>query len=75
PPGEKVTFVRAWRATGPTAARVTVEVHPDDYYEGFYKARLAEQLQPAIRAQYAQALARSQASHYIAEDVLIQLQH
>ncbi|MFT3696493.1 MAG: c-type cytochrome [Kofleriaceae bacterium] len=78
PPGERARFAKAWRAgrtSEATAARVTVEVHPDDYYEGFYAQRLADKPAEAIRAQYEQALARSRASHYIAEDVLIQLQH
>ncbi len=69
PPGEKRTLVGAWRG-GRTAqaasAHVTVEVHPDDYYEGFYRHRLAQHPPAASRAQYEQALARATASHYIA---------
>ncbi len=70
PPGEKRTLVKAWqggRSKDAAFARVTVEVHPDDFYEGFYVARLAEHPPEAIRAQYEQALARARASHYVAE--------
>lgn len=78
PPGERARLAKAWRAGrvgDAVAARVTVEVHPDDYYEGFYRQRLAATSTDAVRAKYEAALARSLASHYIAEDVLIQLQH
>ncbi len=70
PPGEKVTIARAWsagRTAEATAARVTVEVHPDDYYEGFYAAKLHGSLAPALRDQYQQALAHARSTHYIAE--------
>ena len=70
PPGETLSVARAWsggRTAEATAARVTVEVHPDDYYEGFYVARLRDQLTPAVRAQYEQALARARSTHYLAE--------
>jgi mono/diheme cytochrome c family protein len=70
PPGETVTVARAWTA-GRTAeaatARITVEVHPDDFYERFHAARLARARDPAQRALYQQALARATGSHYIAE--------
>jgi hypothetical protein len=70
PPGETRTMSRAWsggRTSAATTARVSVEVHPDDYYEGFYVARLRENPPPPIRAQYEQALARARSTHYIAE--------
>jgi hypothetical protein len=69
PPGERRTMARAWTA-GRTAeaaiARVAVEVHPDDYYERLYERRLAEQLSPARRALYEEALARTRRAHYVA---------
>jgi len=70
PPGETRSIARAWsggRTAEARTARVTVEVHPDDYYEGFYAARLAEKLVPAVRAQYEQALARARSTHFLAE--------
>ena len=70
PPGEKRMLAKAWqggRSKAAAFARVTVEVHPDDYYEGFYRARLAEHPAQVVRAQYEQALARARASHYVAE--------
>jgi hypothetical protein len=77
PPGETVTFARAWtagRTAGATAARIAIEVHPDDFYERFYADKLAGTLAPAQRALYQQALARALGSHYVAEqrDVPIQ---
>jgi mono/diheme cytochrome c family protein len=70
PPGESRVMARAWsqgRTAEAVAARVTVEVHPDDYYEHLYETVLAGQLGPDVRAPYEQALARARASHYIAE--------
>jgi hypothetical protein len=70
PPGGSVTFARAWtagRTAEAAAARIAIEVHPDDYYERFYAAQLAGPLAPAQRALYQQALARALGSHYIAE--------
>lgn len=70
PPGEAVTVARAWtagRTAEATAARITVEVHPDDFYERFYAARLPRATDPTQRALYQQALARATGSHYVAE--------
>ena len=70
PPGETRTVARAWtggRTGEAVLARITVEVHPDDYYEGFYVTHLRDKLVPAIRARYEQALARARSTHYIAE--------
>lgn len=77
PPGETLRFARAWTAgrTGEaTVARIVVEVHPDDYYERFYAEQLAGKLEPAQRALYEQALARTLAARYVAErrDVVIE---
>jgi hypothetical protein len=77
PPGEATTMARAWsggRTADARAARITLEVHPDDYYERFYAMQLAGRLAADQRALYLQAQARAQASHYIAEqrDVPIQ---
>jgi mono/diheme cytochrome c family protein len=69
-PGTSVELMRSWQA-GRTAeaaiARVTVEVHPDDFYERLYTARLRAKLPGATRKQYESALARARASHYVAE--------
>jgi cytochrome c551/c552 len=70
PPGEAITLARAWtagRTATSTAARVIVEVHPDDYYERFYADKLAGALAPAQRALYQQALNRAMAARYVAE--------
>ena len=70
PPGETATFARAWtagRTALATAARITVEVHPDAYYERFYADQLAAARDPAQRALYRQALDRALGSHYLAE--------
>jgi hypothetical protein len=70
PPGEALTFARAWtagRTAQATTARIAIEVHPDDYYERFYAEALAGPLAPAQRALYQQALTRALGSHYIAE--------
>ncbi len=69
PPGDHVAMARAWsggRTAEATAARVTVEVRPDDYYEHLYEARLAGELPAAQRTLYEQALARARSSHYVA---------
>jgi mono/diheme cytochrome c family protein len=69
PPGERRMMARAWKA-GRTAeaafARVTVEVHPDDYYERLYERRLTQELPPARRALYVEALAQARRAHYVA---------
>ena len=70
PPGETVTIARAWtagRTAEATAARFTLEVHPDEFYERFYAAKLPHARDPAQRALYEQALARATRSHYVAE--------
>ena len=64
-PGESLHVTRMWRGAHATMARVTIEVHPDDYYEGLYARRLAEG--PPDRALYEAALRRARGSHYIAE--------
>jgi mono/diheme cytochrome c family protein len=69
PPGEKRTLARAW--TGPhvaraVAARISVTVHPDDYYEHLYERRLVGKLATERRALYEQALARAKAARYTA---------
>jgi hypothetical protein len=70
PPGETITFARAWtagRTAEATAARIAIEVHPDDYYERFYADALAGPLAPAQRALYQQALTRALGNRYLAE--------
>jgi hypothetical protein len=78
PPGESRPFARAWtggRTGEATFARVTVEVHPDDYYEHLYAQQLASKLPADARALYEQAAARARGTHYIAEqrDVKIEI--
>ncbi|MGE0870075.1 MAG: c-type cytochrome [Kofleriaceae bacterium] len=68
-PGERRVMARAWsggRTDEATAARVTVEVHPDAYYEHLYTVRLASTLPAAQRTLYETALARATASRYVA---------
>jgi hypothetical protein len=73
PPGEALTLDRAWRGGRiglATHLRVRVRVRPDDYYEGLYQRRLAGRRTAAERALYQAALARVQASPYVAYDEL-----
>src|SRR4029079_14909457 len=55
PPGERVTLSRSWKANAATV-RVTVDVHPDDYYEHLYELRLTQKLSAERRTLYEQAL-------------------
>lgn len=68
PPGEHLELEGKWPTTiAAKRARVTLEVHPDDYYERLYAKRLRTKLTPERKALYEQALARGRANHYIAE--------
>ncbi len=70
PPGEAVTLTRAWtagRTAQATAARIVVEVHPDDYYERLYADQLTGRLTATQRALYQQALTRARGNRYVAE--------
>jgi mono/diheme cytochrome c family protein len=67
PPGEKLVFARSWNLAGAVTARVTVEVHPDDYYERLYASQLQAKLPPERRKLYEAALARARSRHYVAE--------
>lgn len=74
PPGERVVMTRTWHRGGTaraTAARITVEVHPDAYYEYLYTLRLAGEQTPEARALTEAALARARATHYLAEQRLV----
>lgn len=74
PPGASAKLSHTWpSAAGAASARVTVEVHPDDYYERFYAGRLAAVTSPPLRALYEAALRRARGSHYIAETRAIAL--
>ena len=70
PPGEAAELEVSWRGRGvvrASALRVSVRVWPDEYYERFYRRRLANPALPAReRDLYADALARAEASHYVA---------
>ncbi len=77
-PGDSALLVDGWsadRTAGAVAARVTVTVRPDDYYEGFYQRLLSARPPPAPaqRALYEQALARARASSYVAEERILPL--
>ncbi|MCE9577893.1 MAG: c-type cytochrome [Deltaproteobacteria bacterium] len=70
PPGGSRELAGAWadgRVAEAVAARISIEVHPDDYYEGFYQRALKGKLAPANRALYEAALTRAQGSYYVAE--------
>jgi len=67
PPGDTLTLRRTWRTTAAVAARVTLEVHPDDYYERLYAAQLTKRLPAERRALYEQALARGRKNRYVAD--------
>ncbi len=74
PPGESIELAAAWkngRVAQATHARIVVRVHPDDYYEGFYEARLRGKHAPAIRALYQAALDRARGDRYVAVERLI----
>jgi len=69
PPGKHLAMARTWsggRTLEARTARITVEVHPDDYYEHVYTQRLAGKLVPERRVLYEQALARAKAARYVA---------
>jgi len=73
-PGGSASLARGFTAgrTGDAAtARVTVEVHPDAYYEGLYASRLATQLPAPTRTAYEAALARARGARYIAEQIAV----
>lgn len=79
PPGDTATMARAWtagRTAQATVARITVEVHPDAFYETLYTERVAAKLPAATRGAYEVALTRARGSHYVADqiDVPIALQ-
>ncbi|HEY1551063.1 MAG TPA: c-type cytochrome [Kofleriaceae bacterium] len=59
-PGESLKLARVWHGHA-TAARVTIEAHPDEYYEGLYASRIG------ANPLYATALQKARGSHYIAE--------
>ena len=67
PPGEKLTMSRAWKVPGATVARVTLEVHPDEYYERLYASQLKTKLPADRRKLYEEALARGRSRHYVAD--------
>ncbi len=69
PPGGKATLARAWkdgRVGAAVTARITVEVHPDDYYERLYERRLAGKLVAERRTLYQQALDAAKKARYVA---------
>jgi mono/diheme cytochrome c family protein len=64
PPGESLAISRVWHGRA-TTARVTIEAHPDEYYEGLYATRLGAN--PLASSLYGAALQKARGSHYIAE--------
>ena len=60
-PGETRTMARAWtagRTADAAAARVTVEVHPDDYYERVYSSRLSAPLSSSLSSSLSSRLSK-----------------
>lgn len=75
-PGNSARIVRAWRGgrvRDATQLRITVEVHPDDYYERLYETRLRQRMPAARRVLYEQALARGRANRYTATTFTVPL--
>jgi cytochrome c553 len=71
PPGEKLVMARAWKVSGAANARITLEVHPDDYYEHLYVSMLKQKLPPERKKLYEDALALGRSRHYVAEQRVI----
>jgi mono/diheme cytochrome c family protein len=74
PPGESLELARAWKqggVSGATHARITVRVHPDDFYEGLYAGRLARKPTGEVKRLFQIALERATGSHYIAVERLV----
>jgi hypothetical protein len=67
PPGERLTMARGWKVAGAVTARITLEVHPDDYYERLYASQLKAKLPEGRRKLYEQALALGRSRRYVAE--------
>jgi mono/diheme cytochrome c family protein len=76
-PGASLEVAAGWkngRVAEATHARITVRVHPDDYYERLYRGRLKGALTDQARADYQAALERSMDSRYLAEERLVPLE-
>ena len=74
PPGGRAVNRHTWRAVpAATAARITVLVQPDAFYEAIYAARLQREQPAPARTLNEQALARARASHYVAEQRVLRL--
>ena len=74
PPGESLELARAWkrgRVAEATHARISVRVHPDDFYEGFYERRLQRGPTGEVARLFEHALERARSSHYTAIDRLV----
>lgn len=68
PPGETRSIARAWsNTTRATHARITIDVHPDAFYELIYAQRLKGKINATQTALYQQALATALGRRYIAE--------
>jgi hypothetical protein len=68
PPGESTELAAAWRGDAgedARAARITIAVWPDEYYERFYRS-LLKQATGVPRRMFEEALARTVASRYVA---------
>jgi mono/diheme cytochrome c family protein len=67
-PGGTLEFAPAFDAAlarGATLVRVTLRMHPDDYYETFYTTMLRGQLPAAARPLLEQALASARKSRFV----------
>jgi mono/diheme cytochrome c family protein len=63
-PGAAIELTHLARGPGAALLEVTVVVHPDDYYEGFYADHLKGTLSDDVRVLYEAAARRAAASHY-----------
>jgi hypothetical protein len=67
PPGESLTFAPVFKNLSTAAAvQVDLRVHPDDYYEGFYRRLLKRKLAPEARVAIEEALQRTLKSRFVA---------
>ena len=76
PPGAAIELAAGWkngRVADATHARITVRVHPDDFYEHLYRARLEAKLPAATLGLYQAALDRALGNRYVAETILVPL--
>jgi len=77
PPGGSLEVAAGWkngRVAEATHVKVTVRVHPDDYYARLYRNRLEGELTEEARADYQAALERAIGNQYVAEETLVAIE-